>query len=111
MNKKLHNTVYQVITSMNKANKKLHIETFGCQMNFSDSEIVASVMTSHDFEIAAEPGDADVIFLNTCSIRDHAERRVINRLRELQHLRKKTAGTGNRCAGMHGRTPEGVAAG
>ncbi len=58
-------------------------------MNFSDSEIVASVMTTHDFEIATGPGDADVIFLNTCSIRDHAEQRVINRLRELQHLRKK----------------------
>lgn len=61
-------------------------------MNFSDSEIVASVMTSHDFEIALEPGNADVIFLNTCSIRDHAEQRVINRLRELQHLRKKRPG-------------------
>ena len=61
-------------------------------MNFSDSEIVASVMTSHDFEITPEPGDADVIFLNTCSIRDHAERRVVNRLRELQHLRKKRHG-------------------
>ena len=75
---------------MKESNKKhLHIETFGCQMNFSDSEIVASVMTSHDFEITPDPGTADVIFLNTCSIRDHAERRVINRLRELQHLRKK----------------------
>ncbi len=77
---------------MSKINKKLHIETFGCQMNFSDSEIVASVMTSHDFEIAAEAGHADVIFLNTCSIREHAEQRVINRLRELQHLRKKRPG-------------------
>ena len=61
-------------------------------MNFSDSEIVASVMTTHAYQLADQPGDADVIFLNTCSIRDHAEQRVINRLRELQHLRKKRPG-------------------
>ncbi len=61
-------------------------------MNFSDSEIVASVMTSHDFDITTGPHDADVIFLNTCSIRDHAEQRVLNRLRALQHLRKKKPG-------------------
>lgn len=61
-------------------------------MNFSDSEIVASVMTSHDFDITTGPHDADVIFLNTCSIRDHAEQRVLNRLRALQHLRKKNPG-------------------
>ncbi len=69
--------------------RKLYIETYGCQMNFSDSEIVASVMTTQEFEIAIDIKDADVIFLNTCSIRDHAEQRVMNRLRELQHLRKK----------------------
>ncbi len=61
-------------------------------MNFSDSEIVASVMTDHAHEVAANPVDADVIFLNTCSIRDHAEQRVLNRLRELQHLRKQKPG-------------------
>ncbi len=72
--------------------KKLYIETYGCQMNFSDSEIVASVMTSHDYEMAGDPRDADVVFLNTCSIRDHAEQRVLNRLRELQHLRKAKPG-------------------
>ncbi len=57
-------------------------------MNFSDSEIVASVMTSCNVEMVDEAKDANIIFLNTCSIRDHAEQRVINRLRELQHLRK-----------------------
>ena len=69
--------------------KKLYIETFGCQMNFSDSEIVASVMTTQEYEVSQKAELADVIFLNTCSIRDHAEQRVLNRLRELQHLRKK----------------------
>ncbi len=77
---------------LKKRNKKLYIETYGCQMNFSDSEIVASVVTSDNFEIADGPEDADVIFLNTCSVREHAEKRVINRLRELQHLRKKKPG-------------------
>ncbi len=72
--------------------KKLHIETFGCQMNFSDSEIVASVMTDHFHHMTESPADADIIFLNTCSIRDHAEQRVLNRLRELQHYRKKRPG-------------------
>jgi tRNA-2-methylthio-N6-dimethylallyladenosine synthase len=73
-------------------NKKLYIETYGCQMNFSDSEIVASVMTSQEFEITDDVRAADIIFLNTCSIRDHAEQRVMNRIRELQHLRRKRPG-------------------
>lgn len=77
---------------MNEFKKKLYIETYGCQMNFSDSEIVASVMTSQGFDVTQELNKADVIFLNTCSIRDHAEQRVLNRLRELQHLRKKRPG-------------------
>ncbi len=72
--------------------KKLYIETYGCQMNFSDSEIVASVMTENDYEITPETGEADVVFLNTCSIREHAEQKVLNRLRELQHLRNARPG-------------------
>jgi tRNA-2-methylthio-N6-dimethylallyladenosine synthase len=69
--------------------KKVYIETYGCQMNFSDSEIVASVMTENNFETALSPQDSDVIFLNTCSIRDNAEQRVLNRLKQLQALRKR----------------------
>ncbi|MFO7978228.1 MAG: tRNA (N6-isopentenyl adenosine(37)-C2)-methylthiotransferase MiaB [Bacteroidales bacterium] len=69
--------------------KKLYIETYGCQMNFSDSEIVTSVMTDDRFDSIDDIRQADVIFLNTCSIRDNAEQRVLNRLRELQNLRKK----------------------
>ncbi len=61
-------------------------------MNFSDSEIVASVMTDDDHLLVDQAADADVIFLNTCSIRDHAEQRVLNRLKELQHLRRKRPG-------------------
>lgn len=58
-------------------------------MNFSDSEIVASIMTENNFEAVNEPGQADVIFLNTCSIREHAEDRVFKRLRELRSFKKK----------------------
>ena len=72
--------------------KRVYLETYGCQMNFSDSEIVASVMTGHGFTVTERQEEADVVFLNTCSIRDHAEQRVLNRLKELQHLRKKRPG-------------------
>lgn len=58
-------------------------------MNFSDSEIVAAVMTENNYEAISDSLGADVVFLNTCSIRDHAEQRVLNRLKELQSLRKQ----------------------
>jgi len=69
--------------------KKVYIETYGCQMNFSDSEIVASLMQDGGYEISDKSDDADVIFVNTCSIRDNAEQRVRKRLRELKSLKKK----------------------
>lgn len=72
--------------------KKVYIETFGCQMNFSDSEIVAAVMTENHYEAIGSSQGADVIFLNTCSIRDNAEQRVLNRLKQLQVLRKAKPG-------------------
>lgn len=61
-------------------------------MNISDSEIVASVMTENEFENIDNVQDADIIFINTCSIRDNAENRVLNRLKQLQNLRKKKPG-------------------
>ena len=72
-----------------KAIKKAYIETYGCQMNFSDSEIVASLMKDDGYEICDEITEADVVFVNTCSIRDHAEQRVRKRLREFKALKKK----------------------
>ncbi len=69
--------------------KKFYIETYGCQMNFSDSEIVVSVLKDNDFEITKDPKEAELIFINTCSIRDNAEQRVWKRLRELKSLKKK----------------------
>ncbi len=58
-------------------------------MNFSDSEIVASIMTDKNFESTTEADKADIIFINTCSIRENAEQKVLNRLKQLQVLRKK----------------------
>jgi tRNA-2-methylthio-N6-dimethylallyladenosine synthase len=67
---------------------KYYIETYGCQMNISDSEIIASVMNDKGFISTAEPKEADLIFVNTCSVRDHAEQRVRKRLTELKSNKK-----------------------
>lgn len=72
--------------------KKAYIETYGCQMNFSDSEIVASILEKQDYESTTDIKSADLILLNTCSIRDNAEQRVRNRLNELHALKRKNPG-------------------
>ncbi|MCD4744673.1 MAG: tRNA (N6-isopentenyl adenosine(37)-C2)-methylthiotransferase MiaB [Bacteroidales bacterium] len=72
--------------------KKLYIETYGCQMNFSDSEIVASILSEHNFVLTKNISDADVILINTCSVRDHAEQRVRKRLQEYNSYKKKNPG-------------------
>lgn len=69
--------------------KKVYIETYGCQMNVADSEVVVSILSEHGFKLAADINDADLILINTCSIRDNAEQRVWSRLRTIKHLRKK----------------------
>ena len=68
---------------------KLYIESYGCQMNFSDSEIVASVLEKDGFQVTKVMEEADVVFLNTCSIREKAEQTVRNRLDQIQSLKKK----------------------
>lgn len=69
--------------------KKLFIETYGCQMNVADSEVVASVMKMAGYEVCDDIKDADAVFLNTCSVRDNAEQKIINRLDTLNAERKK----------------------
>ena len=69
--------------------KKLLIETYGCQMNVADSEVVASVMQMAGYEMTEEIQDADVIFVNTCSVRDNAEQKVLGRLQYFQSLKRK----------------------
>lgn len=72
--------------------RKLYIESYGCAMNFADSEIVASLMLDMGFETTPLYKEADVIFINTCSIRDNAEQRVRNRLREFSAAKRKKPG-------------------
>ena len=69
--------------------KKIYIETYGCQMNVADSEIVASIMQMAGFESTENILKADTIFINTCSVRDNAEQKVIARLEYFQSLKKK----------------------
>ena len=69
--------------------KKLFIETYGCQMNVADTEVVASIMQMDGFELTDRITEADAIFVNTCSIRDNAEQKVVQRLKYFQSLRKK----------------------
>lgn len=69
--------------------KKLLLESYGCQMNFSDSEIVASIMTEAGFSTTRDPEEADLILLNTCAIRDNAEQRVRGRLDYFRSIKKR----------------------
>src|SRR5258707_11924228 len=74
----------------NSGNKrKLYIESYGCAMNFSDSEIVASILQSEGFDTTSDIAEADLVFLNTCSIREKAEQTVRNRLNHINGLKKK----------------------
>ncbi|WP_257657459.1 tRNA (N6-isopentenyl adenosine(37)-C2)-methylthiotransferase MiaB [Parapedobacter lycopersici] len=72
--------------------RKLYIESYGCQMNFSDSEIVASILVDKGFETTRDYREADVVFINTCSIRENAEQRVRNRLKEFESAKAKNPG-------------------
>jgi tRNA-2-methylthio-N6-dimethylallyladenosine synthase len=69
--------------------KKLYIETYGCQMNVADSEVVASVMQMAGYETTDSLEEADAVFLNTCSVRDNAEQKIYHRLEALAAIRRK----------------------
>lgn len=71
-------------TNSNSTGKKLYVESYGCQMNFSDSEVVASIMTKEGYSTTRNIEEADVVLINTCSIRENAETRVRNRLTEFK---------------------------
>lgn len=77
------------VAGQTKPAKNLYIESYGCAMNFSDSEIIASILEKDGFTTINSDKDADVIFLNTCAIRDNAENRIWTRLQDLKHLKKK----------------------
>jgi tRNA-2-methylthio-N6-dimethylallyladenosine synthase len=81
---------FQVLADSNTGkNRKLYIESYGCAMNFSDSEIVASILQKDGFDTTSDITQADVIFLNTCSIRDKAEQTVRHRLVQIKGLKRK----------------------
>jgi tRNA-2-methylthio-N6-dimethylallyladenosine synthase len=69
--------------------KKLLIETYGCQMNVADSEVVASVMKMADYDVCENIDEADAVFLNTCSVRENAEQKIYNRLEALHAMQRK----------------------
>jgi tRNA-2-methylthio-N6-dimethylallyladenosine synthase len=69
--------------------KRLYVETYGCQMNISDGELMEGVLEADGYEIAADPEQADVILVNTCAIREHAERRVLGRVGQLSGLKRE----------------------
>jgi tRNA-2-methylthio-N6-dimethylallyladenosine synthase len=73
----------------NHYHKRFYIESYGCQMNFSDSEIVASILNKEGFGATRNVEEADLIFLNTCSIREKAEQTVRKRLTEFKKLKQQ----------------------
>ncbi len=79
-------------TAQESATRNLYIETYGCAMNLADSEVVASIMATKGFKTTNDIQEADVVFVNTCSIRDNAEAHVWGRLREIKHQKKTNPG-------------------
>ena len=77
------------IKKTNPGKRKMYIESYGCQMNFSDSEIVASILTNQGFSTTKNIEDADVVLVNTCSIREKAETTIRNRLKVYNAIKKK----------------------
>ena len=82
--------------------REVYIETYGCQMNVSDSEIVASILESGGFGLTSNPDDADVVLLNTCAIRENAEQKVRHRLDVFRARKRKTAGSADLTIGVLG---------
>jgi len=73
-------------------NKKVYIETYGCQMNVADSEVVISILSAKGYEHTDNISEAGLILINTCSIRENAEQRIWGRLKAISHLKKKKPG-------------------
>ncbi|HEX7117356.1 MAG TPA: MiaB/RimO family radical SAM methylthiotransferase [Longimicrobiales bacterium] len=76
----------------NSTRKKAYVETYGCQMNVSDGELMQGILAAQGYELAGSPDDADVILVNTCAIREHAEQRVLGRVAQLNKLKLERPG-------------------
>ncbi|MEM7161041.1 MAG: tRNA (N6-isopentenyl adenosine(37)-C2)-methylthiotransferase MiaB [Bacteroidota bacterium] len=83
----------QMNSPSNDKGRKLYLESYGCAMNFSDSEIVASILANDGFSTTRDSSVADVILINTCSIRDNAEQRVRGRIHHFKNAKEKKPGT------------------
>jgi tRNA-2-methylthio-N6-dimethylallyladenosine synthase len=94
ISEKDHNSETVLVSKNQDTGKKqkLYIESYGCQMNFSDSEIVTSILTKEGYDTTSESEEADLILINTCSIREKAEQTVRNRLNHFNGLKKKNPG-------------------
>ena len=75
-----------------RSRKRVYVETYGCQMNISDGELMEGVLEARGYEISADLEEADVILVNTCAIREHAERRVLGRVGQLSGLKRERPG-------------------
>ena len=84
--------------------KKFYIETYGCQMNVADSEVVAAILEDKGYQRTQEKSEEDVILVNTCSVRENAEQRVRGRVQGFSEVKKKESTRAGRHHGMYGRT-------
>ncbi|HEX2166399.1 MAG TPA: hypothetical protein VHG09_04080, partial [Longimicrobiales bacterium] len=75
------------MTHIQSARKTAYVETYGCQMNVSDGELMQGILAAAGYDIVMRPEEADVVLVNTCAIREHAEQRVIGRVGELYRLK------------------------
>lgn len=82
-------TERESLTHPDTAGRSLYVETYGCQMNINDSEIVMGIMDKSGYAIADKPEGADIILINTCAIRDNAEKRIHERLKHLRYYKKR----------------------
>ena len=73
----------------NASAKRVYVETYGCQMNVSDGELMEGILAARGYTIVENPEEADVVLVNTCAIREHAERRVLGRVSQLNGLKRE----------------------
>ncbi|HCY01238.1 MAG TPA: hypothetical protein DG754_13960, partial [Bacteroidales bacterium] len=90
MNEHLNTNIYTNLGKQEDLEGMVYIETYGCQMNFSDSEVVASILQANGYGITNNMDDADIILVNTCSIRENAENRIWGRLDIFSILANRT---------------------
>ncbi|MDQ3192452.1 MAG: tRNA (N6-isopentenyl adenosine(37)-C2)-methylthiotransferase MiaB [Bacteroidota bacterium] len=89
INEKKQGEVLNILSEVGQGGKKFYLESYGCAMNFSDSEIVASILIKNGFSTTTNSDESDVIFINTCAIRDNAELKIRNRLKQFNALKRQ----------------------